>query len=216
MPFGVFFIIRYANFKRVFVYVIKKVYFCGVYDFIAMTIKSFYFNPYREATYIVQQDFGNRSALIVDAGMYDETEQTRFAAFVEKQGLRPVALLITHAHPDHVCGADFLRRTYGVEPIVFPPEGMLTIPDFNGISVLRTPGHKEDSVCYYWEQEHCVFTGDTLFAGAVGRTDLPGGDMETLRCSLRRLLTLPESTVVYPGHGLPTTIGEERYNLVNV
>ncbi len=191
-------------------------YFCGIYDFIAMAIQSFYFNPYRECTYLVWQDFGNRSALIVDAGMYDESEQTRFADFIEKKGLHPVALLITHSHPDHVCGVEFLRRTYGLEPIVFPSDGLLTIPDFNGISVLHTPGHKEDSVCYYWEQEHCVFTGDTLFAGAVGRTDLSGGDMETLRRSLRRLLTLPESTVVYPGHGLPTTIGEERQNLGNL
>ena len=68
-------------------------------------------------------------------------------------------------------------------------------------------------MCYYFPQEQCIFTGDTLFQGSIGRTDLPGGDMAMLSRSLMRLATLPDNTKVYPGHGYATTIGEEKeYN----
>ncbi len=80
-------------------------------------------------------------------------------------------------------------------------------------SVIATPGHKEDSVCYYFESEKTVFTGDTLFQESIGRTDLPGGDMGELMKSLAKLSQLPDDTQVYPGHGYPTTIlHEKEYN----
>ena len=88
----------------------------------------------------------------------------------------------------------------------------MNIPFFN-IEVIATPGHKEDAVCYYFPDEHILFTGDTLFQESIGRTDLPGGDMATLIRSLKRLIMLPDNTQVYPGHGYPTTIEHEKqYN----
>ena len=173
-------------------------------------IKTFYFNPYRECTYVLTDDA--KHAIIIDAGMYEEREQKRFAEYIQTEGLHVVALLITHAHPDHICGKEFVEQTYGISAIIQPREGQLAIEGFD-IEVISTPGHKEDCVCYYLPQENTLFTGDTLFQESIGRTDLPGGDMHTLIGSLNKLVVLPEETQVYPGHGYPTSIGHEKlYN----
>lgn len=173
-------------------------------------IKTFYFNPYRECTYVLTDDA--KHAIIIDAGMYEEREQQRFAEYIQQEQLTPIALLITHAHPDHICGQSFVEQTYNLDAIIQPTEGQLDIPHFN-IHVIATPGHKEDAVCYHLPDEDILFTGDTLFQESIGRTDLPGGDMHTLICSLKKLLHLPENTQVYPGHGYPTTIAHEKqYN----
>lgn len=177
-----------------------------------MQIKTFYFNPYREATYVINQE-GSAECLIIDAGPYEEKEKDRLRSYIAEQQLIPVGLLITHTHPDHVCGQDFIEQEYGLKAIVFPAEDTLTLRRWSGkIEVLRTPGHNEDCVCYYFPDESVIFTGDTLFQGSIGRTDLPGGDYFKLMQSLRRLSTLPEDTKVYPGHGYPTTIGDEKRN----
>ena len=175
-------------------------------------LHTFYFNPYRECTYVLSNEAGQ--AVIIDAGMYEEREQQRFAAYIAQHNLQPVALLITHAHPDHVCGIEFLQQTYNLTPIIQPNEGVLALPatDWH-IEVIATPGHKEDAVCYYLPNDKILFTGDTLFQESIGRTDLPGGDMATLIRSLNKLVLLPEDTQVYPGHGYPTTITHEKtYN----
>ena len=173
-----------------------------------MQTKVFYFNPYRECTYVLWDD--NRHAVIIDAGMLDEREQRRFRDFIESEQLSPVALLITHAHPDHVCGLEWLQETYHLSPVIYPAEGVLDLPSFaERIEVLRTPGHKEDCVCYYLPSQKILFSGDTLFQESIGRTDLPGGDMHTLLSSLQRLTVLPQDTQVLPGHGYPTTIAHE-------
>ena len=177
-----------------------------------MTLKTFYFNPYRECTYVLADEDGN--AIIIDAGMYDEREQQRFDDYIKQLQLRPLALLITHAHPDHVCGIAYLQEKYALEAIINPSEGPLPIEGFGmQIEVIATPGHKEDCVCYYLPEVHILFTGDTLFQESIGRTALPGGDMGTLIHSLKRLVVLPEETTVYPGHGYATTIAHEKlYN----
>lgn len=177
-----------------------------------MNLKTFYFNPYRECTYVLSDEDG--SAIIIDAGMYDEREQQRFAEYISKQKLHPVALLITHAHPDHICGIEYIQQQYGLQPILQPNEGTLTLAQWtNTIEVIATPGHKEDAVCYYLPEKKILFTGDTLFQESIGRTDLPGGNMSTLIHSLNKLVILPEDTQVYPGHGYPTTIAHEKiYN----
>ena len=123
-------------------------------------LKTFYFNPYRECTYVLTDDA--KHAIIIDAGMYEAREQERFAEHIQKEQLEVVALLITHAHPDHVCGLEFLEKNYDLKAIVQPTEGPLDIPFFN-IQVIATPGHKEDCVCYYLPEEKILFTGDTLF-----------------------------------------------------
>jgi glyoxylase-like metal-dependent hydrolase (beta-lactamase superfamily II) len=175
-----------------------------------MTLQTFYFNPYRECTYVLTDSA--KHAVVIDAGMYDEREQQRFAKYIQQEQLEVVALLITHAHPDHVCGVEYMQQTYNLKAIIQPSEGQLDIPYFN-IEVIATPGHKEDCVCYYLREENILFTGDTLFQESIGRTDLPGGDMGTLIRSLNKLVVLPEDTQVYPGHGYPTTIGHEKlYN----
>ncbi len=175
-------------------------------------LKTFYFNPYRECTYVLSN--ANGKALIIDAGMYDQGEQQRFAAYLSQHQLQPTSLLITHAHPDHICGVEYLQQQYGLSPTIQPAEGKLIIPDMDvQVEVIATPGHKEDAVCYYLPQENLLFTGDTLFQESIGRTDLPGGDMATLIRSLYKLVSLPENTQVYPGHGYPTTIAHEKlYN----
>lgn len=175
-----------------------------------VNLKTFYFNPYRECTYVLTDDA--KHAIIIDAGMYEEREQQRFAEYIKQEQLTPIALLITHAHPDHVSGVSFLEQTYNLAAIVQPAEGQLDIPYFN-VQVIATPGHKEDAVCYYLPEENILFTGDTLFQESIGRTDLPGGDMHTLILSLNKLVILPENTQIYPGHGYPTTIAHEKqYN----
>lgn len=177
-----------------------------------MQLKTFYFNPYRECTYVLWNE-GLQRCLLIDAGMYGDQEEKRIADFLAENSLIPVTLLITHTHPDHICGVDFLQHTYGLSPIVYPSEGKLSINGFPEIEVIRTPGHKEDAVCYYIPSQGWLFTGDTLFQESIGRTDLPGGDMSALMLSLQQLLTLPDDTEIYPGHGYTSTIGHERnYN----
>ena len=177
-----------------------------------MNLKTFYFNHYRECTYILSDE--NRNAIIIDAGMYETHEQERFVQYITHERLQPIALLITHAHPDHVCGVKYLEQQYGLQAIIQPVEGILDIPEMDvHVEVIATPGHKEDAVCYYLPKEKMLFTGDTLFQESIGRTDLPGGDMGTLIRSLNQLVVLPEDTQVYPGHGYPTTIAHEKiYN----
>lgn len=175
-----------------------------------LTVETFYFNPYRECTYVLSDK--DKHAVVIDAGMYEEREKARFAQYIKTEQLEVVALLITHAHPDHVCGVEFMEATYGLKAIIQPSEGKLNIPNFH-IQVVATPGHKEDCVCYHLPEDKIIFTGDTLFQESIGRTDLPGGDMGLLINSLKKLALLPDDTKVYPGHGYPTTIEHEKqYN----
>lgn len=176
-----------------------------------MQTKVFYFNPYRECTYVIWDDASH--AVIIDAGMYEDKEKQRFSEFIQREKIKPVALLITHAHPDHVCGQEWIETTYNLKAIVFPAEGVIEIPNFSEqIEVIRTPGHKEDCVCYHLPKQGILFSGDTLFQESIGRTDLPGGDLQQLLASLHRLMKLPLHTQVLPGHGYPTTIVHETEN----
>lgn len=197
-----------------------------------MFVKTFYFNPFRECTYVLYKERAH-ACVIIDCGASDERERERLAKFIHENELRPVAHLVTHTHPDHICGMEWLESTYGISSTIFPEEGPLHLNsdspaeatpsdhdrEFPPCTVLRTPGHKEDCVCYIFAPQHgesegtVLFSGDTLFQESVGRTDLPGGDMSLLLRSLQRLMTLPDDVTIYPGHGYPTTIAHERrYN----
>ncbi len=182
-------------------------------------------------------DETTREAMVIDPG--DDVAQV--LALVRRHGLTVRQIVITHGHIDHVGGAMKLKRATGAPILinqndaallkmldaqagwigVEPPgrvdldqelrEGdKLTVGNLNA-TVMHTPGHTEGSVCLYFPAEQKLIAGDTLFAGSIGRTDLPGGDFDKIMDSLRsRLMSLPEQTLVIPGHGPLTTIGAER------
>ena len=198
-----------------------------------LTIKTFYCNPYRECTYVIHYegtgDNGTKDCIVIDPGMYGVKEVRRVIDYIQERNLTPIAILVTHKHPDHVCGIEDLLNVYPDLPVygeAYHPTPLVSpqktdtgerqcmhIGPFDIIEI-KTPGHKEDAVCYYFESENIIFTGDTLFEGSIGRTDLPGGDMEQLVESLSILKQLPDDTQVYAGHGSTTTIGhEKKYNI---
>ena len=179
----------------------------------------------------------SHEAIVVDPG----AEIERILAVLARHSLHLVQILVTHAHIDHIAGAASLKALTGAPvlyhqadlpllammdvqagwlgiptPDVAPPDDNLGHGSrfaVTGIAgeVLHTPGHTEGSVCLYLPDQSLLLAGDTLFAGSIGRTDLPGGNTATLLRSIHSmLLVLPDSTRVLPGHGAATTIGDER------
>jgi glyoxylase-like metal-dependent hydrolase (beta-lactamase superfamily II) len=207
-----------------------------------MKIYKLVFSPIEVNTYILADDSGD--CAIIDCGCYEQEESERLENFIKENSIKPVLLLNTHCHLDHVFGNRFILERYGLksfssesdEPnrkdakqhaMLFgldmdePPEPAGFIKDNQVITFGKTtllalyvPGHTSGSIAFYSEKNDCVFTGDALFAGSIGRTDLPGGNYDTLINSIKtRLFTLPPATVVYPGHGNETTIeGEMKSN----
>ena len=182
-------------------------------------------------------DESSHEAVVVDPG----DDIPHIMAILQRHGLTVKQILITHAHIDHIAGAARLKALTGAPILYNPNDlplvkmmdvqaawlGMPTpevhAPDealeegriiaITGLSgnILHTPGHTQGSVCLHLPAQNMVLAGDTLFAGSVGRTDLPGGDTRTLIRSIHnKLLTLSDETVVVPGHGPITTIGQER------
>jgi len=191
--------------------------------------------PLQTNAYILSQPNGN--CLIFDPG--DEGE--RFIHYIEQKGYTPVAILLTHAHFDHIGAVDAVRNRWNIpvyihdkekewlgDPlqngshffvgegirvksadVIIKNEETIEIAGFK-LQVMETPGHSPGSVSYYCEEVEAVFSGDALFAGSIGRTDLPGGNYEQLLRSIHdKLLQLPEETIVLSGHGPETTIGRE-------
>jgi hydroxyacylglutathione hydrolase len=182
-------------------------------------------------------DETSREAIVVDPG----DDIPRIMALLAKHSLTVKQIIITHAHIDHIAGAHRLKRLTGAPvlynqndlplvkmmdvqatwlniptPTVENPDDtlddgkLIAIAGLSG-SILHTPGHTEGSVCLYLPTQTLLLAGDTLFAGSVGRTDLPGGNMRKLLTSIHdRLLSLPDEVTVIPGHGPRTTIGSER------
>ncbi|MEP7277912.1 MAG: MBL fold metallo-hydrolase [Bacteroidota bacterium] len=205
------------------------------------TIMSFIFSPIAENTYVLHNETGN--CIIIDPGCYFGNERGELQEYIFANGLRPKYLLNTHCHLDHVFGNKFIHETWLLEPFIHAGEQLvlenaamaglqwgMPFDNYKGplhflrdedlirlgndtLKVLFTPGHSPGHVCFYCEQQQFVVGGDVLFKMSVGRTDLPGGDFDTLVASIRtRLFSLPDETVVYPGHGEPTTIGFEKAN----
>jgi len=203
-----------------------------------MEIFKLVFSPIQVNTYILADKSGD--CAIIDCGCYDDTEFSEFTAFISAKKLRPVLLLNTHCHLDHIFGNRYLLKEYKLgswsceqdeinrknarqHAMLFgllmeePPAPERFITDRQLISfgsteltALHVPGHAPGSMAFYSEMNGCVFTGDALFAGSIGRTDLPGGNYETLINSIKnKLFSLPPSTVVYSGHGSDTSIERE-------
>jgi glyoxylase-like metal-dependent hydrolase (beta-lactamase superfamily II) len=182
-------------------------------------------------------DETTREAMVIDPG--DEVDQ--IMAIVHRHGLAVKQIVVTHGHIDHVGGAMKLKQLTGAPILLnqndydllkmadqvaawlgMAPPGKIDIDqnlsegDVIGVgslkaAVMHTPGHTEGSVCLHFARQQKLIAGDTLFAGSIGRTDLPGGNFKKIMHSLKGpVMSLPDETVVVPGHGPLTTIGEER------
>jgi glyoxylase-like metal-dependent hydrolase (beta-lactamase superfamily II) len=182
-------------------------------------------------------DETTHEAMVIDPG----DDIADILALIGKHNLQVKQIVITHAHIDHVGGAMKLRAATGAPILLnqndsallkmldiqaawlgMSPPGKVeidhSISDTDKVQagpflaqVMHTPGHTEGSICLYFPAEKKLIAGDTLFAGSIGRTDLPGGSFDKIIRSLReKVLTLPDDTVVVPGHGPLTSIGEER------
>lgn len=204
-----------------------------------LTIKTFTFNPYQEKTYVLSDE--TLHCVIIDPGCYTQTEQSQLSDYIEQQQLKPLYLLNTHGHIDHMLGNRFVKDKYGVDfithqGVIAELEATLSYGAMFGISpapspapdklveegdyvefgeeklkVLFTPGHSAGHISFYHEDSKQMFSGDVLFQGSIGRTDLPGGDYPTLMQSIfDKLLPLEDEVQVYPGHGPSTSIGVER------
>ena len=206
-----------------------------------LKIKQFTFNLFSENTIVL--DNGENGAVIIDPGCYSDDEKNAFLDHLDAENIRPSAIFLTHGHPDHVYGVKMLQSRYDIPVYLHKDDIQvldyserlisklgLTNPDTTfsktwisdgqkisaaglEFEVIHTPGHSPGCVCYYDRKDGLIFTGDTLFAGAIGRSDLFGGDYDKLIVSVMdKLMMLDAEVEVHPGHGGTTTIGYERMN----
>jgi len=206
---------------------------------VMLKIKSFTFNAFQENTYVVFDE--TKEAVIIDPGCYAREEKQELDLFIESEGLAVKSLLNTHCHIDHVLGNQYVIEKYKVPfcihqkelPVLqavksyaskygFPlyqeatPDNFLNEGDevpvgSSKLNVIFLPGHAPGHVGFYESKEKILLSGDVLFNGSVGRTDLPGGNFNTLIESIhQKLFVLPDDVVVYSGHGSTTTIGKEK------
>lgn len=207
-----------------------------------LKIKSFVFSPIQENTYLLYNEFND--CMIIDPGCYFPEEQDELKGFITQSNLKPGMLLNTHCHLDHVFGNKFIADTYGLTLQLHekekklldyaPTSGLMYNMPFDNytgdyiflkerdlvklgedeLAVIEATGHSPGHICFYCAKQNFIISGDVLFNRSIGRTDLPGGNHQTLLKNIReKLFVLPDETVVYSGHGPETTIGEEKkYN----
>ena len=206
-----------------------------------ISIQSFVFGPFQENTYILHDE--TKECIIIDPGCYDSHERSKLTAFIDNNKLKPVKLINTHCHLDHVFGNGFVADTYKLQleinkqdlPVlnsylmsakmyvlnadpspqtaVFLTEGDIISFGNSTLEILFTPGHSPGSITFYNREQQVMIAGDVLFYGSIGRSDLPGGNSETLINSIKnKLIPLGDNYTVYSGHGPSTTIGFERKN----
>jgi len=203
-------------------------------------IKKFVFNPFGENTFVVWDDLTMECA-VIDPGCSDEFEENALSEFIRGNDLLPKYLINTHSHIDHILGCRFVKEKYDPEYLVpendlillrnafsqadifnlrfkEPPEPDNFISEKLTISLggspvefLFTPGHTPGEFCLYFPNEKFCITGDVLFRDGIGRTDLWGGNFNTLINSIKeKLLILDDNVIIYPGHGEESTIGREK------
>ena len=208
-----------------------------------LQVHCFTFNAFAENTYIVYDD--TKTCAVVDPGCYEPHEQAALSNFIEKQDLQITHLINTHAHIDHVLGNHYVQATYNVPlalhtqevPILqaatqyaasygftaYQPieaEKLLSAGDTiplgkTQLTVLHVPGHSPGHIALYSQQDKLCFSGDVLFQGSIGRTDLLGSNHTLLLQSIhQQLWPLGDEVVICPGHGPKTTIGKEKKNNV--
>ena len=203
-----------------------------------LNIRSLTCNPLQERAYVAWREPGR--CIVVDPGSYGTAERQALEALFAQEKLTPEAVLLTHAHFDHIYGAKPLQERYGI-PIYMHPadepqlthvstmprmlgmddpatdfdwtplsEGLLRVAGME-FEVIATPGHTPGGVCFLDREAGVLFTGDTLFAGSIGRTDLPGGEYDDLiRSIMEKLILLDPQTRIFPGHGPSSTLSQER------
>ena len=212
-------------------------------------IEHFTFNAFQTRCSVVWDETG--ACAIVDPGAHGAEETAELTGFIEAKGLKPVCIMLTHCHFDHIFGVADLVRSYGVPVYMHKDEEYtiektnpaisgfygLPLPDVSFMKaedsndaavrfvkegdvvevgslrfeVIQTPGHSMGGVCYLERNEKLLFSGDTIFAGAIGRTDHPGGDYDQIMKSIfEKLMCLEGEVVVIPGHGPETDIATER------
>lgn len=202
------------------------------------SLKIFTHNPFQENTYLIIGD--NKDAILVDPGSYSENERQEIVSFLLSNELTLKRILLTHGHIDHILGAEWFSMKYHLAVECHPAESKLiqraeiqaaaygfkydsisnlqhTLTEETRINIgsssltfRHIPGHSEGSVGIYSEADHWLLSGDVLFQGSIGRTDLLGGNYDVLMDSIvKKILTLHPDTQVYPGHGPSTSIMTE-------
>lgn len=203
-----------------------------------ISIKTFTFNPFQENSYLIINE--QKQCWIVDPGMFSAAENNEMLNYIKNNNIIPQAIINTHAHLDHIMGVHFLQKEFDIPfylhaldeatlqygPIAATMYGLgiLQMPisytfyketsfdiGTTSLSIIHTPGHAPGHVILYCKSENWVINGDMLFAGSIGRTDLPGSNHNDMLKSLsEKIVTLPEETIVYCGHGIATTIEKEK------
>lgn len=209
-----------------------------------LIIQNFIFNPFLENTYILF-DSEKKDAVVIDPGCYGEEEENEISNFIEKEKIKLKYLINTHCHIDHILGNNFIKRKYNpkffipkedeflllkakeqAEMFGFNLQTQLKPDDYlnedlkikignEDLNFIFTPGHTPGEFSIYIKSFSTCFTGDVLFKNGIGRTDLWGGNYDTLINSIQnKLFVLPDETIIYPGHGEKSTIGNEKKNSI--
>ena len=203
-----------------------------------ISVQKFVFNDFQENSFVIHDESGE--GLIIDPGCTTTDEREQLTGYISDRGIRPLKIVNTHAHIDHVLGVSYLASYYSIPFLIHRQDSPLIersveqaimfgldlqeapVPDAfledneiislggSRLQVLHLPGHSPGGIGLWCEAQNFVIVGDVLFSGSIGRTDLPGGDYDTLISSIKnRLLSLNDDCLVYCGHGPETSIGEE-------
>jgi glyoxylase-like metal-dependent hydrolase (beta-lactamase superfamily II) len=202
-------------------------------------IKTFVFNPFMENSYLLYDDTGE--GMIIDPGCYEKHERDTLLKFIDDHSIKITALVNTHCHIDHVLGNQFVKNTFNIKlsihkesvevlksnEVVAPAYGLhqyesseadILLSESEMISfgkhdleILYVPGHAPGHIALFHRAQGVCICGDVIFQGSIGRTDLPGGDMNTLLRSIHdKIFPLGDQVVLYPGHGPKTEVGIEK------
>lgn len=171
-----------------------------------MIIHKLIVGPIRTNCYLLE-DEKTKNTVIIDPG----DEAGEIVDLIERNGLRPRQIIITHNHYDHTGAVNELKEKYQISNPKLKQDDDVVFGD-TVLKIIETPGHHSDDICIVDDKEGSIFTGDTLFKDTVGRTDLPQSDNKKMQDSLRKFLQYSDDYKIYPGHGLDSTIGEEKEN----